>query len=218
MRAALWGVIALAVVAALVLVFLSPLVLQSLGKMLPLDVEYLSKVGSSYGAISAILSGLALCFLAAGSGLQLRQTRITQLHAVRSMQLELLRISLSDPVYRGALGGNFQSKSQEKWQVHAYLNLWTMHFQMAFLTGAIEEAGVRAWARNELFDSHHGRKFWEEARPAYRAEQATRRHKRFFAILEDELREKLAVLEPRRAVEKQTVVLDRASFTGSGEC
>lgn len=185
----------LMVPAALLLVLLSPIIFQTLGKTLPLDVEYLSKIGSSYGAISAVLSGGAICLLAVSSVWQVRQTQIAQLQATRAMQLELLRISMETPLYRDALGDTFQAKSGRKWRLHAYLNLWTMHFQMAFLTGAIEEAGLRSWIRNELFDSEHGRQFWDEARPAYRAEQRTRKHRRFFKILESEFQQKIAALK-----------------------
>jgi len=204
----------LAIAAALLLVLLSPILLQTFGKMLPLDLEYLSKIGGSYGAISAILSGIALCFLAVSSVLQVRQTQIAQLHATRAMQLELLRMSLDSPLYRGALGDTFQAKSEEKWRLHAYLNLWTMHFQMAFLTGATEEAGLRSWVKNELFDSENGRQFWEEARPAYRAEQTTRKHRKFFKVLEDELQKKTAAL---KAIETKNAEEQAASEARSWE-
>jgi Family of unknown function (DUF6082) len=187
----------LAIFAVLLLVLLSPILLQTFGKMLPLDVEYLSKIGGSYGAISAILSAIALCFLTVSSVLQLRQTQIAQLHATRAMQLELLRISLDNPLYRGALGDDFQAKSEEKWRFHTYLNLWTMHFQMAFLTGAIEEVGLRSWARRELFASEYGRQFWNDARSAYHAERTTRKHQSFFKALEDEFQKKIAALNTR---------------------
>jgi len=208
----------LVIVAALLLVLFSPIMLQTFGKMLPLDVEYLSKIGGSYGGISAILSGIALCFLAVSSVLQVRQTQIAQLHATRTMQLELLRMSLDNPLYRGALGDTFQAKSEEKWRLHAYLNLWTMHFQMAFLTGAIEEAGLRSWVRNELFDSEHGRQFWDEACPAYRAEQMTRKHRKFFTILEDEFQKKTAalkVIEAKKSEEQAALDVRRSD---ASEC
>jgi hypothetical protein len=201
----------LAIFVILLLIVLSPIMLETFGKMLPLDVEYLSKIGGSYGAISAILSGISLCFLAGSSVLQVRQTQITQLHAIRTMQLELLRMSMDNPTYRSALGEGYQAKSKEKWRLHAYLNLWTMHFQMAFLTGSIGEAGLRSWLRNELFDSEHGRQFWGDARSAYRAEQTTQKHKRFFIILEDEFQRKNALLNTRESKNFQR----KSGFRGS---
>jgi hypothetical protein len=168
------------------LVVVSPVILEHFGKLLPLDVEYVSKIGGSYGAISAILSAIALCFLAVSSYLQVRQTQISQLHAIRTMQFELLRISLDNPQYRGALGASFGSKSDNDWRFHAYLNLWTMHFQMAFLTDAIDERGLRSWVINELFNSEYGLGYWEEARDAFKAEQKTGKHKTFFRIINQE--------------------------------
>lgn len=176
-------------------VVLSPIILQFFGKLLPLDVDYLAKLGGSYAAASAILSGLSLFILAIGGIYQVRQIQIAQLHSARSMQLELLRMSLESPHYRAALGDPFQAKSEEEWRLHAYLNLWTMYFQMAFLTGAIEAEGVRSWVRTELFNSDHGRNFWRDARAAYLSEQKSRKHKTFFNILEDEYSKKEAAIK-----------------------
>lgn len=175
-----------AAIAALVLIVASPLALEPLGKALITDSEFVSRVGSSYGAISALISAISLFILSIGSVLQARQTQIARLQSARMMQLELLKLSLQNPAYRLALGDEFGNKSAAEWRIHAYQNLWVMHFQMAFITGAIEEAGLRAWLQRELFGSQHGMDFWQKIRSSARAEASTPKHRQFIDIVDGE--------------------------------
>lgn len=184
------------------IILASPLMMQITGQMLPLDVDYLSKIGGSYGAISAIVSGVALCFIAGSSVLQVRQTQISQLQAVRSMQLELLRMSLENPKYREALGKDIDGQTDESWRLQAYMNLWLMYFQMAFLTGAIEERGLRSWLKTELFNSDRGIEFWKGGRETFGAEASSRRHRAFVRIINEEYSEREKLMRQNADQEK----------------
>jgi hypothetical protein len=196
-------VIGLAVALFIGSVAVSPVLLNWLGAKLLIDSNLTSQIGSSYGAVSALLSALALCVLAATSALQVRQMKISQLHAARSIQLELLRLAIDEPNFRVALGDTFAEKSEEQWRMHAYLNLWTMHFQMAYLTGAIGDEGVKAWLREELFGSKHGLDFWKTARGAYLAERTTARHKQFAHLVDTVCVEMFKPELPKEVQEKQ---------------
>lgn len=181
-RIALGGLLTVAVA----LLVASPLALEPIGKALVEDPDFVSKIGSSYGAISALISAISLFILAIGSLLQSRQTEIAQLQAARVMQLELLKLSLQNPAYRHALGEHIGEKSSGEWRAHAYLNLWMMHFQMSFITGAINEEGLRAWLRREFFGGKPGLDFWYEIKSAAKSEASTRKHRQFIAIVDGE--------------------------------
>lgn len=172
-----------AAVAVLAGLALSPLLLTWFAAELKLNTELASQVGGSYGAVSALLSALALCVVALSAILQIRQTRVGQLQASRSLQLELLRMAMEKPEYRGMLGDGFRSLTPTAWREHAYLNLWLMYLQMGYLTGAIGDEGVRRVVSSEMFASARGLEFWERAAASYLAEATGRRHRKFVALV-----------------------------------
>jgi len=182
-RATFLVITTVAVAGVLAGVALSPILLAWLGAWLKFDVTLASQVGSGYGAASALLSAVALCVVAFTAVLQVRQTRIGQLQASRSLQLELLRMAMDQPQFRTVLGDDFKSLSPTAWREHAYLNLWMMYLQMAYLTGAINAAGVRRVALDELFANQKGIDYWAAADSSFEAEASTRAHRRFIAIL-----------------------------------
>jgi len=184
MRSMMFALSAAAVVLAVLFgLALSPVLLTRFAVLLKLDTELASQVGSSYGATSALLSAIALCVVALSAILQVRQTRIGQLQASRSLQLELLKMAMEKPQYRGALGDAFRLLTPTAWREHAYLNLWVMYLQMSYLTGAIGDEGVRRVVSSEVFASTAGLDFWARAAPSYTAEATGRRHRKFLAIV-----------------------------------
>ena len=170
-------------VGVLIGVVLSPLLLARFATLFQFDAGVAAQVGGSYGAASALLSAIALCMVALSALLQVRQTRIGQLQASRTLQLELLRMAMDKPEYRSVLGDEFKALTPTAWREHAYLNLWVMYLQMAFLTGAVSAAGVYRIALGEVFGSRKGLDYWTTAEPSFRAEASTRGHKRFLGIL-----------------------------------
>jgi hypothetical protein len=192
------------VVSVLIGVALSPILIAELGRLFEFDAKYASRLGGAYGAASALLSAIALCGVAFATFLQVRQMHIGQLHAVRALQLELLRIAMEKPEYRAMLGDGFKSLSPAAWREHAYLNLWVMYLQMGFLTGAISEGGVRRIVHGEIFASGRGLGYWTTVEPSFRAEAATRKHRRFVTILCEE-HEKAAIATASGAMEAARV-------------
>jgi len=172
-------------VAILVAVILSPFFIAAAGKHTSLDWNFLSAVGQSYGAASALLSGVALCVLAVSVRVQVQQTTVSQLQAARSMQLDLIRMAVEDPEYRAVLGEDLMSLGSSRWKEHTYLNLWIMYLQMAYLTGAFDDDGVRRALKGEFFNGVAGRRYWPVARVAFRAEASTRQHSRFLLLVEE---------------------------------
>lgn len=176
--------VSIAIIVAGLTVLLSPLALGKIGKLLHLDWSQLSNIGQSYGAASALLAALALCVLAASALLQVSQTRVTQIQAARTLQLELLRVAIAEPEYRAAFGSDYTSLDEKTWRLHAYLNLWLMYWQMAYLTGALDTQGVVRLLSAELFAGEAGITYWPLARPAFVAEAKTFSSKRFLALVD----------------------------------
>lgn len=150
------------------------------------DWARLSDIGQSYGVASATLSALALCAVAVSTVIQARQARATQLHAARSLHLELLRFAIDRPSYRAALGAGFELLDDDEWTSNAYVNLWMMYLKTAFLTGSINEPGLRRILREEIFAGGPGRTYWAAIRSAMAAEADTRSARRFVAIADEE--------------------------------
>jgi hypothetical protein len=170
---------------AVVLVVLSPLMVDWLGRHLRVDAQLVNQIGESYGAISALLSGIGLCLVGISTFLQMRQTEIGRLHAVRALQLDLLRMSLDEPEYRVALGVNLSSLNETAWRRHAYVNLWMMYLQMNYLACGMQEQGLRKILEGELFAGDAGKGYWQRARAVFIAEAISRRHRDFVRIVDD---------------------------------
>ncbi len=177
---------ALLVVGGIAAVVLSPMALDAAAGSLGVDWARLSEVGQSYGAASALLAAIALCVVAYSAWLQVRQTQVSQLQSARTLQLELLRMAIERPEYRSVLGDDLLRLDAQRWREHIYMNLWIMYLQMAFITGALDEEGVRRILAGELFNGTAGIEYWPLARPAFQAEAASRRHQRFVRLVDEE--------------------------------
>jgi hypothetical protein len=165
-------------------VVLSPLGLEFASSWRSFNWNRLSAIGQSYQAAAALLAALALCALAVSIRLQVRQTRVSQLQAARTMQLDLIRMAIQDPEYRRVLGQELLDLGMTRWKEHTYLNLWIMYLQMAYLTGAYDDTGIRRVLTDEFFNGASGLRYWPVARKAFDAEATTRRHRRFFDLVE----------------------------------
>src|SRR6266536_2893354 len=82
---------ALAAVCALIVA--SPLLMAWVARI-RLPWRDLGDIGQAYGAVSAVVSGLAICGVAASLIMQQRQNRTTELHTVRQRHFDLVRLTL----------------------------------------------------------------------------------------------------------------------------
>jgi hypothetical protein len=63
-----------------------------------LDWNRLSDIGQAFGGVSAVLSALAFCAIAASLLLQWRQLRMTTVIAARERHFDLVRLAVDDPL------------------------------------------------------------------------------------------------------------------------
>ncbi len=164
----------------------SPWILQRVWRATEIDSQFASEIGQSYGGISALVSALALCVLAVSTVVQVRQTKLTQLHSARLFQLELMRMSFDDPALRLAFAHGGESLDASRWKARVYTNMWIRYLQMIYVTGEEPEAAIRQGLAEDFFKSPVGIDFWESTRKMYENEISSRGEERFFRIVDDE--------------------------------
>lgn len=151
--AALFGILGL--------VLLSPLLMGRLDTVGGLDWTRLSYVGQTYGAASAVLAAVALAGISVSLLVQIRQTRVQQVQAVRSFHLELMRITLENPsLYVPCWGWAFDAPTVDSERQQVFM---MNHERMGYELGIISEASLRDVFLNEMFASDIGRRYWDKA-------------------------------------------------------
>ena len=93
-----------AAAALLLVVIFSPLALREFGNSTQTNWSQLSSIGQTYGAISALLTAMALIGVVASLLFQAREVRLAKEQAIRMFHHELIRMQLDDPLYMAALG------------------------------------------------------------------------------------------------------------------
>ncbi len=166
-------------------VAVSPLILRDLSRAEGLNWGQLSSVGSTFGAVSAVIASLALLAVALSIGLSIRQGKASQLQQWRTLHVELLRISLDSPELLecwGPFGGTDDPKNRASF---IYTNLIISHWQTQYEIGAISEVELRVIS-SALFQGATGQQFWHAVGAIRKQTSTTRRARKFHAILDEE--------------------------------
>ncbi|MBM2614747.1 hypothetical protein JIG36_04155 [Actinoplanes sp. LDG1-06] len=142
------------------------------------DWQTLSDVGQAYGAISAILSGLALCGVAVSVTVQWRQTVWARIASARERHFELIKLILEDPElsYRGP--ADVESDREHRRQL--VCNLWVSHWMLLWELGELDAESLR-YAFDDLFADAVSRDWWRSAGPIWMAHRS-RRRREFVAV------------------------------------
>ena len=123
-RAVLASALIAIAVFVVALVALSPLALRELSSIHGVYWPQLSDIGQTYGAASALLTGLALIGVAGSIVFQVRAIRVSREQAMREQHAHLIEMALTDPIYQRAWGGLHDIYgSTDKYRQHGYINL-----------------------------------------------------------------------------------------------
>ncbi|MGI9003418.1 MAG: DUF6082 family protein [Pseudonocardia sp.] len=144
---------------------LGPILLLALQRIFPLDWNSLNEIGQSYSGISALLSAAALLAVAASIRLQASEVRIAHTVAVMESQRELLKMALDDSDYLAAVFPAADLVDVPSAKVYAYNTMWLRYYELAFVTGNIDEALLRESMTAERFSIPLVRQHWEVVRP-----------------------------------------------------
>lgn len=175
------------------LVILSPFALAALAHTRR-DWLQLSNIGQTYGAVSAVLSSLALGGVIASLLYQSRSTRNAHEETVRTLQFELIKMELQDPSLMTAMGAPWDvDLPSESTAIRdfLYVQLWVSFWGGNYTMGELTESAVRHFAAHELFRGEAGRTYWS-AVGSLQITNSKGRLNRFFRILDDEYHKVIA--------------------------
>lgn len=185
------AIIAVIVAAAafLVLVTFSPLMLRTLAGAFGLNWNLLSDVGQTYGAVSALVTALALVGVAISLLYQARDVSAARSHAIRTFQFELLRMELTDADLMQASGapwGFAIPRDYEMLRQYIFANMWLSFWEDQFLLREMSPMIVRLSLR-ELFTGEPAREYWKQVR-GNRLSSNEGRTLRYLRIVDEEYR------------------------------
>lgn len=186
--------ICLVILVSATLVAFSPLALE-LWKNSPANWNWLSEVGQTYGAASALLAMFALVGVAVSLVLQAREAKSAREQTLRSLHGELMRMAMEDPLYRACWGAFFTSDDPDAQRAHMYVNQIINNWLTMWELRGITEAHLRSVA-SIVLAGPYGRKYWDEVRRLRMKSASGRRERRFYKILDEEY-ERIRNIPPR---------------------
>jgi len=200
----------MALTAILVLVVLSPLALGELARYRN-NWPLLSNIGQTYGAVSALLSSVALGGIVLSLLYQARDSKTAREQTTRSLQLELIKMQMEDPALMTASGapwGLAIPSASAPIREFLYIQIWISYLYGSYIIGETSESTLRYVFANELFRSQAGRSYWEARSAKQSMSGKNRRHNHFYRLLDDEYKKatsnNVPVSEPVRATEPVT--------------
>lgn len=200
-RAVLVSALVAVVIAVLALVVISPLALRQLASLHGVQWSQLSTIGQTYGAASALLTGLALIGVVGSMVFQVRAIRVSQEQATREQHARLVEMALTDPVYQRAWGGLYDMYgSSEQYRQHGYINLIVSFWRDHYVLGDFREREMHGLAAS-LFRGEAGRDFWADTRDMRLETAENTRDRRFCRIMDEEHRK--AILSGPPAVKSE---------------
>jgi hypothetical protein len=197
------------------LVVLSPIALASL-KSLNRDWSQLSNIGQTYGAISALISSLALGGVVVSLIYQARELRTSRNQTVRDFHHRLMRMEMEDPTLMTAMGAPWNlpiPAESDKIREYLYLNMWVSYWAGNYVLGEMTDLEVARTARNELFRSNAGRAYWTAIRINVLAEPKNK-YRRFSRIIDSEYEKALSENTPVNDPVKVTSQADNSEPLG----
>jgi hypothetical protein len=179
------------------LAILSPFALAGISHFRS-DWPQLSNIGQTYGAVSAILSALALGGILASLLYQARDSRNAHEQMTRTFQFELIKLELEDPslmVATGAPWGLDIPSDSASLRQFLYVQMWVAYLAGSYATGEISASTARQLAAFELFRGRPGRAYWAAVGRRQLANSEGRRN-HFFRILDDEYKNAISSGSP----------------------
>jgi len=179
------------------LVILSPLALAEIAHFRS-DWTQLSNIGQTYGAISAVLSALALGGIISSLLYQARDSRIAHEQMGRTLQFDLIKLELEDATLMAAMGAPWSTdlpSDLDSLRQFLYIQMWVSYLAASYVTGEASESTIRQVAALELFHGRAGRTYWAVVGMRQITNSKGRRN-RFFRILNDEYNKVIASGDP----------------------
>jgi Family of unknown function (DUF6082) len=158
----------------------------------------LSNIGQTYGAISALISSLALGGVIVSLLYQARDGRTAREQSIRTLQHQLIRMQMEDPAFMTATGAPWNlpiPAESASIREYLYIHMWVLFWAGNYVMGEMTMPSIKQTAKNELFNSKAGRTYWA-AVGRNMMETSAGRYNRFFRILDEEYQKIVACDTP----------------------
>lgn len=180
------------VAAVLGLILASPLPLRWLESLEGVNWARLSNIGQTYGAASALLTGVALIGVAGSMVFQVKAIRVSREQTAREQHVHLIEMALADPAYRRCWGSDpIPYNTDRGYRQHGYTNLVFSSLENNYLLGRSRLDALHGIFRS-LFDGEAGREFWIRTRASHLDTRQGRRNRRFWLLVESEYQKAVA--------------------------
>jgi hypothetical protein len=177
-------------------VAISPLALRQLSLLRDINWAQLSNIGQTYGAASALLTGLALIGVAGSMVYQIRAIQVSSEQSIREQHRHLVEMALEDPVYYRCWGdAPEQFPALEGYRQHGYANLIMSFRENWYVLGGLNDSFVHGLAES-FFHGEVGREYWNRVGNSRLQSSLGRRNKRFHRIIEQEYRKAIIAGPP----------------------
>ncbi|BCJ55068.1 hypothetical protein Asp14428_65430 [Actinoplanes sp. NBRC 14428] len=156
----------------------------------------LANIGQTYGAVSALLSGLALVGVVASLRIQANQRLSDRLFAKQQRHHDMMRYVFDEPEYSQCWGPRFAPDDVDE-RLYFYTNIILGEWQAAYELGDLSQADVRLYAAI-MFKSELPRMFWKQHGHLRRVVTRNKGTGDFSLIISDEYEKAVRIGPPER--------------------
>jgi len=170
----------------------SPAILSSTSSRMDLNWPRLANVGQTYEGIGSLLAIVALTGVVISLLIQVKEHKANKTQILRSFHLELMKISLSNPVC-AKVWSSSPNVSDDKMKENGFINMTLWLWESRWDLGDMDEESLRTSLRIEFFPNEAPRQYWEKF-GVYRTSAGTASKSRaeFFNIVNSEYKRAIA--------------------------
>jgi hypothetical protein len=148
-------------VCSVVLILISPLGLERFATIKRVNWAQLSDIGQTYGAVSALIAGIALAGVAISLFLQAHTFTLSRIQATRTFHFDLIKYTIENPHIMPSWGfAPEPGSTMEDIQRLAFVGILTGFWVMCYEVGTINADELRNNFA-ELFSGEAGRNWWK---------------------------------------------------------
>ena len=168
------------------LILISPLALEKIAGLKKVNWVQLSNIGQTYGAVSALISGVALAVVGISLILQSRSLAMSRMQITRTFHLDLMKFSIENPWLIPAWGYRAPSDAElEDTQRAGFVNMVAQYWITSYQIGTISNVEIRE-VFSQLFKGEVGRKWWIEERNIWPKITGNRKTRYVYEVISDE--------------------------------
>ncbi|GAA3387180.1 hypothetical protein GCM10020369_28730 [Cryptosporangium minutisporangium] len=157
------------------------LAIVALNRSSEAELVKLSNIGQAFGALSALLSGIALVGVVISIRAQLQDVAVARAQSVRDLHLELSRMALDDWKSFGPIFSDSAIVDAPNPRSDVFTNQLIAFWWTAYEFGYFSPEATRYNFR-ELFKSEPGRDFWGRSEGAWRQSGTSSKYQTFLSI------------------------------------